>query len=166
MERNDRRRLVMPEDDKLFRACVTLRHFIEHPNSRSDEVLINGVYHPKDPEAWSAIVVDGVRVGYRVVPCSPLLVNPYFDRWAFFDVPGYRIQELTVKQLVSIKAAILHAFFEPQMGKVWEDVKGEGEKMFLAQRFMVAAWVPKQPNIVKTLTGVDTDSKGMIVNGN
>jgi hypothetical protein len=163
MERNDRRRLVMPEDVKLYNACVTLRSFVEHPNDRSEEILVGGVYRPKNPEAWSAINLDGVQVGYRVVPCSPLLLNPYFDRWAFFSVPGYRINELSVKQLVSIKTAILHAFFEPQMGKVWEDVKGHAEKVILAQRFMVAMWAPKQPGIVKTLTGVDTDAKGVIV---
>lgn len=162
MERNDRRKLVMPEDKKLFSACVELRYKVEHPNEDSDIVLQGGVYKVKDPEAILTIKVDGVEVGYKVKPCSPLEINHYFDRYVYLKIPDYRLYDLTTKQLVSIKTALYNAFLEPQMGKIQVDIIGE-DAMLMRQRFMVAFWTPQNPNIVKTLTGVDTDDKGVIL---
>jgi hypothetical protein len=162
MEKNDRRRLVMPEDVKLREKCEALRYAVEHPNERGDIVFNGQGYRLKDPTAWIAFDYNGVRVGYRVVPCSPLEINHYFDRMAFFEVPGYRIYDLTVTQLVSIKTAVLDAFFEPQMSRVHENIGKNNERVMMTQRFMVAVWTPKSPGIVKTLTGVDVNAAGAL----
>ena len=162
MERNDRRKLVMPEDKKLFNACVELRYKVEHPNEDSDIIMQGGVYKVKDPEAMLVINVDGVQVGYKVKPSSPLELNHYFDRYVYLKIPGYRLYDLTTKQLVSIKAALYHAFLEPQQSKIHVQIIGD-DALVLVQRFMVAYWAPKNPNIVKTLTGVDIDNQGRII---
>jgi hypothetical protein len=154
MERDDRRRKVLPTDKELCEACVQLRHRVEHPNEVSDIQLQNGVYRQKDPEAILTIRVNGVEVGYRVKPCSALEVNQYFDRWVYLRIPGYRLYDLTNKQLASIKTALYGAFFEPQMSKIHVQIL-TSESMVMVQRFMVAYWAPKNPGIVKTLTGVD-----------
>jgi hypothetical protein len=162
MEKNDRRKMVLPQDRKIKEACVALRHRVEHPNEVSDILLQNGIYRQKDPEAILTIRVDGVEIGYKVKPCSPLLVNQYFDRWVYLKIPNYRLYDLTNKQLASIKTAIYDAFFEPQMGKIHVKIIGE-DAMVMIQRFMVAFWAPKNPGIVKTLTGVDVKPDGVIV---
>jgi len=163
MKKNDTRKMIMPEDKKLFAACVELRYKVEHPNEDSDIILHGGVYKVKDPEAILVISVDGVQVGYKVKPSSPLELNPYFDRYVYLKIPGYHLSELTVKQLVSIKTALYNAFLEPQQGPI--DVKIiADDAMMMRQRFQVAFWAPKNPNIVKTLTGVDIKD-GMVING-
>lgn len=163
MERKDRRRLVMPEDQRLKQKCEELRYAVEHPNERG-EILFNGqVFQPKDPTAWMAFDFEGVRVGYRVVPCSPFEIEHYFDRICFFETPGYRLHELSVKQLVAIKQAVMNAFLEPQMGPVHEKMSDNNERYFCWQRFQVGFWKAGNPNIVKTLTGVDVNDKGIII---
>jgi hypothetical protein len=157
------RKMIMPEDKKLFAACVELRHKVEHSNEDSDIVLHKGVYKVKDPEAVLAITVDGVVVGYKVKPSSPLELNHYFDRYVYLRIPGYRLQDLTVNQLVSIKTALYNAFLEPQQSPIDVQIIAD-DAMFMRQRFMVAFWTPKSPGIVKTLTGVDIKD-GMVMNG-
>ncbi len=161
MERNDRRKMILPTDRKLCEACTQLRHRVEHPNEVSDILLQNGVYRQKDPEAILTIRVDGVEVGYKVKPSSPLELSHYFDRYVYLKIPNYRLYDLTNKQLASIKTALYNAFFEPQMSKINVKILNE-ESMLMIQRFVVAFWVPKNPGIVKTLTGVDVKD-GMIV---
>jgi hypothetical protein len=160
---NDTRKMIMPEDKALFAACAELRYIVEHPNEDGDIILNGGIYKAKDPEAIKVITVDGVQVGYKVKPSSPLEMSPYFDRYVYLKIPGYHLSELTVKQLVSIKTALYNAFLEPQQGPI--DVKIiADDAMVMAQRFQVAFWAPKNPNIVKTLTGVDIKD-GMVING-
>jgi hypothetical protein len=151
---NDHRKLIMPTDRKLMESCIQLRYAVEHPNEDNDIILAGGVYKYKDPEAIKVINVDGVQVGYKVKPSSPLELNHYFDRYVYLKIPGYKLHELSVKQLVSIKSSLYQAFLEPQQGPI--DVKIIAEDaMLMTQRFMVAFWAPKSPGIVKTLTGVD-----------
>jgi hypothetical protein len=161
MERNDRRKMTLPTDAKLKEACIALRHRVEHPNEVSDILLQNGIYRQKDPEAILTIRLDGVEVGYKVKPSSALELNQYFDRWVYLKIPGYRLYDLTNRQLASIKTAIYDAFFEPQMSKIHVKII-DAEAMVMIQRFMVAFWAPKNPNIVKTLTGVDVNAAGVI----
>ncbi len=161
MERNDRRKMVLPTDRKIAEACMQLRHRVEHPNEASDILLHNGVYRQKDPEAILTIRIDGVEIGYKVKPSSPLEVNHYFDRYVYLKIPNYRLYDLTNKQLAAIKTAIYGAFFEPQMSKIQVDIIGE-DALLCRQRFQVAYWTPKNPNIVKTLTGVDVKDGAII----
>jgi hypothetical protein len=161
MERNDRRKMILPTDEKIKEACIALRHRVEHPNEASDILLQNGIYRQKDPEAILTIKVDGVEIGYKVKPSSLLEMNQYFDRWVYLKIPGYRLYDLTNKQLASIKTAIYDAFFEPQMSKIHVKII-DVEAMVMIQRFMVAFWAPKSPGIVKTLTGVDVNAAGAL----
>jgi len=155
--------MIMPEDRKLFAACVELRHKVENPNKDSHIILHQGVYKIKDPEAILVISVDGVQVGYKVKPSSPLDLNPYFDRYVYLKIPGYHLSELTVKQLVSIKTALYNAFLEPQQGPIDVQIIAD-DAMMMRQRFQVAFWKSGNPGIVKTLTGVDIKD-GMVING-
>jgi hypothetical protein len=161
MERNDRRKMIIPTDRDLAEKCIALRHRLEHPNEASDIILQGGVYRQKDPEAILTIRVDGVEIGYKVKPCSPLEINHYFDRYVYLKIPNYKLWELTNKQLASIKTALYSAFFEPQMSKIHVKIIAP-DAMLMIQRFMVAFWSPKNPGIVKTLTGVDVKD-GVIV---
>ena len=154
MERDDRRKKILPTDRKLAEVCVALRHYVEHPNESSDIILNNGVYRQKDPEAIMTIDCDGVQVGYKVKPSSAIELDQYFDRYVYLKIPGYRLYDLTNKQLASIKTALYNSFFEPQMSKIHVKIIAE-DAMLMIQRFMVAFWTPKNPGIVKTLTGVD-----------
>jgi hypothetical protein len=81
----------------------------------------------------------------------------------YLRIPGYRLQDLTVNQLVSIKTALYNAFLEPQQSPIDVQIIAD-DAMFMRQRFMIAFWAPKSPGIVKTLTGVDIKD-GMVMNG-
>ena len=170
MEKNDRRKMALPTDAKLKEACMNLRHRVEHPNEVSDILLQNGIYRQKDPEAILTIRVDGVEVGYKVKPSSALELNQYFDRWVYLKIPGYRPEHLTNKQLAAIVVTLMDVFMEPQMQKIQQgpssampkERKIADDTWLFTQRFMVAFWAPKNPNIVKTLTGVDVNAAGGI----
>jgi len=158
---NDTRKMIMPTDKALFAACAELRYKVENPNKDSHIILHQGVYKIKDPEAILVISVDGVQVGYKVKPSSPLELSPYFDRYVYLRIPGYHLSELTVRQLVGIKTALYNAFLEPQQGPIDVQIIAD-DAMMMRQRFQVAFWVPANPNIVKTLTGVDIGTGGLI----
>ena len=83
------------------------------------------------------ITLDGVVVGYKVKECSPLVVNPYFDRYVYIKVPGYRLTDLSDVEMSAIKTAVLEAFFEVQQGEIHVEVIGR-DAMLMWQRFMVA----------------------------
>jgi hypothetical protein len=161
MERKDRRKVIMPTDRKLMEACIALRDRVEHPNDVGDIILQNGIYKQKDPEAILVTTVDGVQVGYKVKPCSPLELNHYFDRYVYLKIPGYHLKELTVKQLVSIKTALYTAFLEPQMGPIGVKIIAD-DAMLMTQRFMVAFWTPKNKNLVSMIGGVDVKD-GLVI---
>ncbi len=161
MQKDDRRKKILPTDRKLAEVCMSLRQYVENQGSGTDIVLHRGIYKQKDPEAILTISCDGVEVGYKIKPCSPLELNQYYDRWVYLKIPGYRLYDLTNKQLASIKTAIYTAFFEPQMSKIQVDIIAD-DALVCRQRFMVAFWKAGNPNIVKTLTGVDVDEKGII----
>jgi hypothetical protein len=128
---------IMKPDGRLLAACEDLRYQVEHPNECADIVAsISGV-RANDPEAIQTVKVDGVEVGYKVKPSSPLEMNPYFDRYCYFKVPGHRLSDLSKKELAAIKTSLLEAFFEPQQGKIQVEVIG-WDAMLIRQRFMVA----------------------------
>ena len=164
MQRNDHRRMVMPTDRNLREKCDDLRHAVEHPNESGDIILQQGIYKRKDPEAILTIKVDGVEVGYKVKPSSPIEINPYFDRYVYLKIPGYRMSDLSVKQLVSIKTALYDAFLEPQGAPIKVGIIGE-DAMLMVQRFMVCFPVQMAPGLVSKIGGVNIDNKGVILNG-
>jgi hypothetical protein len=143
---------IMKPDGRLLEACEDLRRAVEHPNDRSDIILQQGIYKQNDPEAIMVIKVDGVEVGYKVKESSPLEMNPYFDRYCYFKVPGHRLSDLTKKELSAIKTALLEAFFEPQQGKIQVEVIG-WDAMLLRQRFMVCFPVNTNPGLVSIAGG-------------
>jgi hypothetical protein len=128
---------IIKPDRRLFEACEQLRYAVEHPNESSEIIMQQGVYKQKDPEAIMTVQVDGVVVGYKVKPCSPLVMNPYFDRYAFLKVPGFRLADLSKQELKAIKTAFLDAFFEIQQGKIHSEMIGIDAMLFW-QRFQVA----------------------------
>jgi hypothetical protein len=132
-----RNQQIIRPDRRLFKECKKLRHAVEHPNEESDIILQQGVYKQKDLEAVKEARVDGVVVGYKVKPCSPLVINPYFDRYAYIKVPGHRLTDLSKKEMSAVKTAVLEAFFEHQQGEVHIEVIGY-DAILLWQRFMVA----------------------------
>jgi hypothetical protein len=163
MERHDRRRLIMPEDEKLRMKCEEFRYAVEHPNERGDVTFSGQVFRHIDPTAWLAFKYDGVVVGYRVIPCSPLEINHYFDRYAYVEIPGYKITELTVKQLTGILTAIRNGFFEPQMGRIHEANSEDNTRILFRQRFQVAFWKENNPNLVTLAGGINTNPEGVII---
>lgn len=154
MKKVDTRKMIIPTDRKMREACIQLRDRVEHPNAVSDILLQNGIYRQKDPEAILTIEVDGVVVGYKVKESSPLEMNPYFDRYVYLKIPGYRLAELTVKQLASIKTALYDAFLEPQQGPIGLKIIGE-DAMLMVQRFQVAFLYQRNPNLVSIAGGID-----------
>ncbi len=162
LKRIQRSKQILPTDKKLMEMCVALRHRVEHPNESSDIILQQGIYKQKDPEAILTVRCDGVEVGYKVKSSSPLEVNHFFDRYVYLKIPGYRLQDLSAKQLASIKTALYSAFLEPQQGPITIKILAE-DSMMMAQRFMVAFWKAGNPGIVKTLIGVDVKN-GMVIN--
>jgi hypothetical protein len=98
------------------------------------------------------VKVDGVEVGYKVKPSSPLELSPYFDRYVYFKVPGHKLKDLTKAELAAIKTALLEAFFEVQQGRIQAEVIG-WDAMLLRQRFMVVFPVQRNPNVVSLVGG-------------
>lgn len=136
IERNKRLKEVIKPDKRLLEACNELRYTVEHPNENSEILIAKGVYRKKDPEAIMTVKVDGVVVGYKVKPSSPLEINPYFDRYCYIRTPEHRLSDLSDKQLAVIKFTVLEAFFEPQQGNIHTEIIGDGA-ILLTQRFMV-----------------------------
>ena len=153
---------ILHPDKRLLKACEALRHYVEHPNETSDILLQGGIYRQKDPEAIQVVRVDGVEVGYKVKPCSVLELDPYFDRYVYIKVPGYRLSDLTDMEMRAIHSAIMEAFLEPQQGQVKVRVLAE-DAMLFAQRFMVVFPVARNPNLVSRIKGVDVGEGGIII---
>ncbi|MGA9109021.1 MAG: hypothetical protein WB290_01895 [Smithella sp.] len=128
---------VIKFDGRLLESCAELRHTVEHPNQSADIIMAKGIYHKKDPEAIMTIDCDGVVVGYKIKECSPLAINPYYDRFVYIRTPNYRLKDLSDKELATIKFTVLEAFFESQQAEIHVEVIGEGA-LLLWQRFMVA----------------------------
>lgn len=137
LERNKQLQQVIEPDKRLLEACHELRYTVEHPNKESDIIMAGGMFRKKDEEAIQTVTIDGVVIGYKIKPCSPLEISLYFDRYAYVRVPGHRLADLSDKQMAAIKFALLEAFFEPQQGKVHVEVIGEGA-LLMWQRFAVA----------------------------
>ncbi len=135
-ERNKKLKQIIKPDKRLLERCEVLRYAVEHPNERSDIIMEQGIYKHKDPEAIMIVTVDGVVVGYKVKPCSDLEINPYFDRYVYIKVPGYRFTDLSALEMSAIKTAVFEAFFEPQQGEVHVEVIGF-DAILMWQRFMV-----------------------------
>jgi hypothetical protein len=137
LERNKKLKEVIKPDGRLLEACTELRHTVEHPNQSADIMIAKGIYRKKDPDAIMTIECDGVVVGYKVKECSPIAINPYYDRYVYIRTPNYRLKDLSDKELAVIKFTVLEAFFEQQQGEIHVEVIGEGA-LLLWQRFMVA----------------------------
>ena len=159
-QRLKRSKQILVTNKALREACDALRHFVEHPNESSDIIMGQGVYKHKDPTAISTIKVDGVEVGYMVKPCSALEMNPYFDRYVYFKVPGYLLSDLTEKEMEGVKMALYEAFFEPQQGEIHLKIIAQ-DAMLLVQRFMVAFQYERNKNLVSIVGGVDL-KEGMV----
>jgi hypothetical protein len=136
-EKLKRTKEVVKLDGRLLEACTELRHTVEHPNESADIIIAKGIYRRKDPEAIMTIDCDGVVVGYKIKECSPLEINPYYDRYVYVRTPDYRLKDLSDKELAVIKFTVLEAFFEQQQGEIHVEVIGEGA-LLMWQRFMVA----------------------------
>jgi hypothetical protein len=136
-EKLKRTKEVVKLDGRLFEACNELRHTVENLNQNADIIMAQGLYRKKDPDAIMTIDCDGVVVGYKIKECSPLEINPYYDRYVYVRTPNYRLKDLSDKELAAIKFTVLDAFFEQQQGEIHVEVIGEGA-LLMWQRFMVA----------------------------
>lgn len=115
---------ILKPDARLLDACRALRQHVENiGHNASDEIFTT--------------TVDGVVIGYKVKESSPLLMDPYFDRFCYIKTPGWKLTDLKAKELAAIKTACLEAFFEPQQGEIKPTVIGY-DSMVLSQRFMIA----------------------------
>ncbi|HUN56231.1 MAG TPA: hypothetical protein VMU29_13855 [Smithella sp.] len=136
LERNKRLKEVIRPDSRLLEACNELRHMVENPSESADIIIAKGIYRKKDAEAIMSIECDGVVIGYKIKECSPLEINPYYDRYVYVRTPDYRLKDLSEKELAVIKFTVLEAFFEEQQGEIHVEVIGEGA-LLMWQRFMV-----------------------------
>lgn len=154
---------IIVSDKRLKDACEALRHHVEHPNERPDIALLNGgIYRQKDPGSVSTATCDGVVIGYQVVPCSPLEINPYFTRRIFVKIPGYRIEDVPKKDREAIMGAVFDTFIgeqqdAPQVSQIGRDA------LLIEQIFQVAFPVNTKPGLVSIAGGVNIDKKGMVV---
>jgi hypothetical protein len=137
MERKDRRKMILPIEKKLKKACEDLRYIVEHPNREGLILTQTGVTVERDPKIVMTTKVDGVEVGYRVVPSSPLELNAYFDRDIFVKIPGYKFSDLSEEEREKFLSTIFECFIEAQQSHpviipIAEDC------VKISQRFMVA----------------------------
>jgi hypothetical protein len=152
LKRNNRLKEIIKPDKRLLEACEALRYTVEHPNADSEIMMAQGVYRKKDPGALMTAYVDGVVIGYKVKPCSPLAINPYFDRYAYVRVPEHRLTDLTDREMAAIKMAMLEAFFDTQQGEIKVEVIGDGA-LLMWQRFMVTFPVKFQQATIQVPQG-------------
>ena len=152
--RNDHRRKMLKHSQKLLQRCEDLRHYVEHPNERSEIVDQGGIYREKDPTIIQSVKVDGIIVGYQVKPSSPIELNPYFDRYVYLKVPGFKLSDLTDEEMSQVKGAIYQAFFSDYQAPINLRVIAE-DCLLLAQRFEVAFRFAKNKNLVTKFGGVD-----------
>lgn len=162
MQPNDPRKKVLRHERKLKERLEALRYAVEHPNQESDIVTRGGVYRQKDPTEVITIKCDGVEVGYQVKPCSILEINPYFDRYVYLRVPGYKITDLKDEEIIRIKGAIYETFFNDYQSPIHLRVVPP-DCLILCQRFEVAYLREKNKNLVSLIGGVNLDGKGGVI---
>lgn len=136
LKRNNKLKEVVKADGRLLEACMELRYEVEHPDKDADIVVAGGFFRRKDPEEIKAIEVDGLVVGYKIEPCSPLEMNVYFDRYVYVRAPGYRLSDFSLREIAIMKYSLYEAFFQPQQSQIHMEVIGQGA-FLLWQRFMV-----------------------------
>jgi hypothetical protein len=148
--KNDRRKKIMPQSADLKQKCEDLRYIVEHPNREGLIMSQTGVTVQRDPKLVMTIKCDGVEVGYRVVPSSPLEINPYFDRDVFIRIPGYKFSDLSVEEREKFFSTIFEVFIEAQMEQPKIEPLSE-ESVKISQHFMVAfpMRVPEGKKITK-----------------
>jgi hypothetical protein len=137
MQRDDHRRRKLPTAKFLKEKCEELRWVVEHPNQDGKIMLKTGVTVDRDPKTIMTTKVDGIEIGYRVVPSSPLEINPYFERDVFLKVPGYKISELSKEERTSILVTLFEVFLDQQQGM--PDIRAiSDDAVKISQRFQVA----------------------------
>jgi len=137
MGRNDRRKMILPTSAELKTKCAELRRVVEHPNQEGKILLKTGVTVDRDPKVVMTTKVDGIEIGYRVLPSSPLELNAYFDREIFVKIPGYKFSDLSEEERAKLMSTVFECFIEAQQGKPHiEPIKEDC--VLIRQRFMVA----------------------------
>lgn len=142
---------IIPVDQKLHQACVDLRDHVEHMGKRADSI--------DERYKIYTVTVDGVVIGYKIKESSPLLIDPYFTRFAWIKTPDYRLDSLKASELAAIKTAVLGAFFEPQQGEINVKILTP-ESMMLSQTFMIA--MIQRGN--ERFSNRDMLDKGLVIN--
>jgi hypothetical protein len=137
MQRDDYRKKVIPTTKVLKKACEELRFVVEHPNKEGKILLRTGVTVDRDPKLVMTTKIDGIEVGYRVVPSSPLEINHFFDRDVFLKIPGYKISELNQHERTSFLTTLFEVFLEPQQG-LPDITPIADDAVKISQRFQVA----------------------------
>lgn len=137
MQRDDHRRRKLPTAKFLRAKCEELRWIVEHPNQDGKIMLKTGVTVDRDPKTIMTTKVDGIEIGYRVVPSSPLEINPYFERDIFLKVPGYKISELSKEERTSFLTTLFDVFVDQQQGMPEIDLIAD-DCIKISQRFQVA----------------------------
>jgi hypothetical protein len=136
MERDDRRKQILPTAENLAQKCKDLRYIVEHPNREAYIMSQTGVTVERDPKLVMTAKIDGVEVGYRVVPSSPLEINPYFQRDVFVKFPGYRLDEVGEIDRLKIANTVCDEFLDVQQGNIINNTTREC--IALSQQFQVA----------------------------
>jgi hypothetical protein len=137
MERNDRRKMILPTAAELRQKCADLRYIVEHQNKEGKILLRTGVTVDRDPKTVMTTKVDGIEIGYRVLPSSPLELNAYFDREIYIKIPGYKFSDLNEEERTKLMSTVFECFIEAQQGKPHiEPIKEDC--VLIRQRFMVA----------------------------
>jgi hypothetical protein len=142
---------IIHSDKDLRKACEELRYYVEHPNESSEIMLNKGIYKLKDPEAIQTIKCDGVEIGYKVAPLSPLAIGTMV-RKIFIKIPGYKIEEVPKKDRDAIMGAVFDAFIDEQQD-VPEIKSTADDAMLITQTFMLVVLTERQPNLVSIAGG-------------
>jgi hypothetical protein len=153
MERNDRRKRLLPTSAELKIKCAELRRIVEHPNQDGKIMLKTGVTVERDPKVIMTTKVDGIEIGYRVIPSSPLELNAYFDREIFIRIPGYKFSDLQEDEREKLMSTVFECFIEAQQGKPHiEPIKEDC--VLIRQRFMVAFFHKFQQSTIQVPGGI------------
>jgi hypothetical protein len=91
----------------------------------------------KDENIVKTVPIDGLVIGYRIKKSSPLEISPYFTQSVWLRTPGFRLSELSDKEMAAIQYTIATVFFREQQGAVVPRVIA-GDAMRWDQKFEVA----------------------------
>ena len=138
LKKNKRMKEVIRLDSRLYDACDALRQKVEDALSGPELMVVGSIFHKKDEKAVETVHVDGVEIGYRIMKSSPLEVNPYFDQEVFLKTPGYKLDELSEREMAAIQFTIATVFFRVQQQIPEPDISPNHETMRWRQRFEVA----------------------------